>query len=61
MFIYYLDTFIVLRETQKLFFVGGKEIGKEVNADTTKYMVMSRNYNAGRIHNIKSNNRSLKG
>jgi hypothetical protein len=32
------------------------EIGLEVNADKTKYMVMSRDHNAGRSHNIKSLN-----
>jgi hypothetical protein len=30
-----------------------KEIGLEVNADETKYMVMPRDQNAGRSHNIK--------
>jgi hypothetical protein len=38
--------------------VGGKEIGLEVNADKTKYMVMSREQNAGRSHNIKTDNSS---
>ena len=33
--------------------VARKEIGLEVNADKTKYMVMSRDQNAGRSHNIK--------
>jgi len=32
-----------------------KEIGLEVNADKTKYMVMVRDQNAGRCHNKKSN------
>jgi hypothetical protein len=36
-----------------------KEIGLEVNADKTKYMVMSRDQNAGRSHNIKIDNISL--
>jgi len=31
----------------------------EVNADKTKYMVMSRNQNAGRSHNIKIDNSSI--
>jgi hypothetical protein len=33
--------------------IAGKEIGLEVNAEKTKYMVMSRNQNAGHNHNIK--------
>ena len=35
-----------------------KEIGLEVNADKTKYMVMSRDQN-GRSHNIKNDNSSF--
>jgi hypothetical protein len=33
--------------------VASKEIGLEVNAEKTKYMVMSREQNAGHNHNIK--------
>jgi sorting nexin-29 len=36
-----------------------KEIGLEVNAEKTKYMVMSRNQNAGHNHNIKINSKSF--
>jgi hypothetical protein len=36
-----------------------KETGLEVNADKTKYMVMSRDQNAGRNHNIKIDNSSF--
>jgi len=32
--------------------VASKEAGPEVNADKTKYMVMSRDHNAGRSHSI---------
>ena len=39
--------------------VGNKEIGLDVNADKTKYMVMSRDQNAGRSHNIKTDNSSF--
>ena len=39
--------------------MAGTEIGLEVNADKTKYMVMSRDKNAGRCHSIKSDNRSF--
>jgi hypothetical protein len=37
--------------------VTSKEIGLEVNAEKTKYMVMSRNQNAGQNHNIKIENK----
>ena len=33
--------------------VATKEIGLEVSADKTKYMVMSRDRNAGRGHSVK--------
>jgi hypothetical protein len=36
-----------------------KELRLEVNADKTKYMVMSRDQNAGRNHNIKIDNGSF--
>jgi hypothetical protein len=36
-----------------------KEIGLEVNADKTKYMVMSRDQNAGRNHDIRIDNSSF--
>ena len=39
--------------------VGSKEIGLEVNADKIKYMVMSRDQNAGRSHNTNIDNRSF--
>jgi ABC-type branched-subunit amino acid transport system substrate-binding protein len=35
------------------FLVASKETGLEVNADKTKYMVISRDQTAGRSHNIK--------
>jgi len=37
--------------------VASKEIGLEVNADKTKYKVISRDQNAGRSHNMKTDNR----
>jgi len=39
--------------------VASKEIGLEVNADKTKYVVMFRNQNAGRSHSIKYDNSSF--
>jgi hypothetical protein len=35
----------------------GKGTGLEVNADKTKYMVMSRDQNAGRDDSVKTDNR----
>ena len=35
--------------------VAAKEIGLEVNANKTKYMVMSRDQNAGRTHSMNDN------
>jgi hypothetical protein len=39
--------------------VAGKETGLEVNANKTKYIVMSRDQNAGRSHNVKTDNSSF--
>jgi hypothetical protein len=39
--------------------VASKETGLEVNADKTKYMVTSRDQNAGRSHNMKIDNSSF--
>jgi len=49
---------IVKRNTEALL-VGSKEIGLDVNVDKTKYMVMSRDQNAGRSHDIKIGNSSF--
>jgi len=39
--------------------MSSKESGLEVNADKTKYMVMSRKQTAGRSHNMKIDYRSF--
>jgi hypothetical protein len=39
--------------------VASKEIGLEVNADSTKYMVMCGDQNAGRSHNTNIDNSSF--
>ena len=49
MLIYWLKEYILLKKTQALL-VGSKEIGPEVNADKTKYLLMSRDQNARRSH-----------
>ena len=39
--------------------MASKESGLEVNADKTKYMVMSRDQNAGRSHSKQIDNNSF--
>jgi hypothetical protein len=41
--------------------VASKEIGLKVNADKTMYMIMSRDQNAGRSYNIKTDNSFFEG
>ena len=48
-----------IRENAETLVVASKEIGLEVNADKTKYMVMSRDQNAGRSYNMRIYNRSF--
>ena len=43
-------------ENAEALVVAAKETGLEVNADKTKYMVMSRDQNAGRTHSVKIDN-----
>ena len=46
-----------IKENAEALIVASKEIGLEVNADKTKYMVMSRDQNAGRSYSMKIDNR----
>ena len=48
-----------VKENAGALVVASKETGLEVNADKTKYMVMSRDQNAGRSHNMKTENSSF--
>ena len=48
-----------VKENTEAVVVDSKEIGLEINADKTKYMVMSRDQNAGRSHSIKTDNSSV--
>jgi len=48
-----------IKKNAKTLVVFSKETGLEVNANKTKYMVMSRDQNAGRSHNIKFYNSSF--
>jgi len=45
-----------LKENAEALVAATKEIGLEVSADKTKYMVMSRDQNAGRIHSVRIDN-----
>jgi hypothetical protein len=47
------------QENGEALVVPGREIGLEVNADNTKYMVMSRDQNAGQSHSMKNENISF--
>jgi hypothetical protein len=48
-----------IKKNTEAFVVASKEIDLEVNAEKTKYMVMSRDQNAGQNHNIKTDNKSF--
>ena len=45
-----------LKENAEALVAATREIGLEINADKTKYMVMSRDQNAGRIHSVRIDN-----
>ena len=47
-----------VKENAEALVVATKEIGLEVNADKTKYMVMSREQTAGLSHSVKFDNSS---
>jgi hypothetical protein len=48
-----------IKKNTEALMVASKEIGLEVNAEKTKYMVMCREQNAGQNHNIKIDNKSF--
>jgi hypothetical protein len=45
-----------LKENTEALVSATREIGLEVSADKTKYMVMSRDQNSGRIHSVRMDN-----
>ena len=51
-----MDRSIHTIKKTEAFLVASKEIGLEVSADKTKYMVMSRDQNAGQSHRTKADN-----
>ena len=46
----------ILKENAETLVAATREVGLEVNADITKYMVMFRDQNAGRIHSVRVDN-----
>jgi len=48
-----------VKENAEALVVATREIGLEVNADKTKYTIMSRDQNAGRSHSMKTDNSSI--
>ena len=49
----------IVRKSTESLVVAGKEIGLDVNVDKAKYVVISRDQNAGRSRNVKTDNRSF--
>ena len=45
-----------VKENVEALVAAAREIGLEVSADKTKYMVLSRDQNAGRIHSVRMDN-----
>jgi len=48
-----------IKENAEALVMASKEIGLEVTADKTKYMITSRDENAGRSHSAKTDNSSF--
>jgi hypothetical protein len=48
-----------LKENAEALVAATGEIGPEVSADKTKYMVMSRDQNAGRIRSVRTDNSKI--
>jgi hypothetical protein len=50
---------LTVKENAEALLLATKENGLEVNADKTKYMIMSRDQNAGRCNSMKIDNSSI--
>ena len=53
---YIFQLIFIEKENAEALVAAAREIGLEVNADKTKYMVMSGDQNAGRIHSVRIDN-----
>jgi len=56
MLIYWEEVLHTLKENAEALVAATREIGLEISADKTKYMVMSRDQNAGRNNSVRINN-----
>jgi len=49
-----------LKENAEALVAAAREIGLEISADKTKYMVMSQDQNAGQNHSVRIDNKYLR-
>jgi hypothetical protein len=54
------DNIDTIKKNTETLIDASKEVGLEVNAEKTKYMLLSCHQNAGQNHNIKIGNRQFK-
>jgi hypothetical protein len=53
------DSVNTIKENSETFLEAGRDIGLEINAEKTKYMIMSRHQNSGQNQNIRIANESF--
>jgi hypothetical protein len=53
------DKIDAIKKNTETLIDSSQEVGLEVNAEKTKYMLLSRHQNAGQNHDIKTANRSF--
>ena len=57
--IYWVEAYVSIEKNTEALVVSSKKTGLDVNADKTKYMVMSQDQNARQSHSKKSDNSSF--
>jgi hypothetical protein len=53
------DSINAIKENTEIFLQGSTDVGLEINAEKTKYMIMSRHPNSGQNQNIRIANESF--